>query len=214
MKVIDLSQVLEQGMAVYPGAPVPNFEQVGSVVDGDIYQLIKFTMTTHVGTHMDCNTHVSKEGYYTDTQDMGFFIGKGLVIDCSSYGKNQEIGMEVFNKYDLEDVNFVLLYCDWAKYWGSDEFWGGYPYISTEVAKFIANHKSIRGIGVECACLDPAAQTTLDLHKIVLAKEKTVIENLKNLDLLLGKEFTYVGLPLKFKGGEGSPIRAIAIINE
>ncbi len=213
MKVIDLSQTLEQGMSVYPGAPEPTFEQVGSVTGGDVYQLIKFTMTTHTGTHMDCNTHVSKEGYYTDTQDMAFFMGKGVVIDCSKYGEREEMGMEIFRGIDLDGINFILIYCNWAKRWGTLEFWSNYPYISEEVAHFIASHKTIRGIGLEYACLDPAEQTDLDLHKIILAKEKVIIENFTNLDKLIGKEFTYIGLPLKLKNGEGSPIRPVAIIN-
>lgn len=212
MEIVDLSQVLEQGMSVYPGAPEPNFKQLGSVADGDVYQLLQFEMTTHTGTHMDCNTHVVKDGYYTDTQDVAFFIGNGLVIDCSSYKENEKMGIEIFDGHNLDDIHFILLYCGWAKKWGTPEFWSGYPAINEEVAHFIAQHKSIRGIGVEYASLDPAEQTGLDLHKIIMKEEKTVMENLTNLDLLIGKEFTYIGLPLKFKGGEGSPIRPVAII--
>ncbi|MDR1125208.1 MAG: cyclase family protein [Deltaproteobacteria bacterium] len=214
MKAIDLSQTLENGMAVYPGAPEPHFEQIGSVKNGDIYQLIKFTMTTHTGTHMDCNTHVTANGYYTDAQDIGFFIGKGLVIDCRKYGKNAEMGMEIFDKVNLDGVNFVFLYCDWAKLWGSKEFWSDYPFISRDVAQFLAKHPTVRALGVEYASIDPADQAGLDLHKIFLAEEKSVIENLTNLDKLLNKSFTYVGFPLKFKGGEGSPIRAVALVDE
>ena len=40
-------------------------------------------------------------------------------------------------------------------------------------------------------------------------------EWLVNLEELLGKgEFQFFGVPLKFKGGSGSPVRAFAIINE
>ncbi|MBN2284990.1 MAG: cyclase family protein [Tissierellales bacterium] len=214
MRVIDLSQKLEQGMAVYPGAPEPTFEQWQSVADGDIYQLIKFSMTTHTGTHLDCNTHVHKDGYSTDTQDVGFFIGKGRVLDCTKYANNEVMGMEIFDGIDLDGVNFIFLYCGWDKKWGQPEFWSDYPYISMEVAEFIRDHHTVRGIGMEYACLDPNNQPELDLHKVVLSKEKTVIENLANLDLINGKDFLFVGLPLKFKDGEGSPIKAVAIIEE
>jgi arylformamidase len=57
MKIIDLSHTLENGMSVFPGAPEPIFEKIGSVGDGDSYTLIKFQMTTHTGTHVDCNSH-------------------------------------------------------------------------------------------------------------------------------------------------------------
>ncbi len=215
MKVIDLSHPLELGMAVYPGAPEPEFAQIGDVAAGDTYQLIKFTMTTHTGTHMDCNTHVcsNEKGFTTDSKDVGFFMGKGLVLDCTKYANNTEIGMEVFENVNLDGVEFLFLYCDWAKKWGSKEFWSDYPYISVEVAKFLADHKTIRSLGVEYATIDPVENTDLPLHKIFLSEEKMVIENLTNLDKLIGKDFTYAGFPLKFKNGEGSPIRPVAILN-
>jgi kynurenine formamidase len=40
-------------------------------------------------------------------------------------------------------------------------------------------------------------------------------EWLVNLEELLDKgEFQFFGVPLKFKGGSGSPVRAFAIVNE
>lgn len=214
MKVIDLTHTLENGMSVYPGAPEPVFERVGNVPAGDVYQLTKFEMTTHVGTHIDCNTHVQPTGYCTDSQDMSFFMGKGVVIDCSSYADGAEMGMEIFDGIDLENKEFVLLYCDWAKYWGEDKFWGDFPYVSMEVVEFIANNKDIKGIGFEYATIDPLEDTGLTLHKALMKEEKTIIENLTNLDALIGKEFTFIALPLKFKGGDGSPVRAVAVVEE
>jgi kynurenine formamidase len=41
----------------------------------------------------------------------------------------------------------------------------------------------------------------------------THIENLCNLDKIIGKRFTFVGLPLKIRKGTGSPMRAVAILD-
>ena len=214
MKVIDLSQPLENGMGVFPGAPHPSFRQLTSVDAGDVYQITQFEMTTHTGTHMDCTSHVKKVGYYTDTQDVSFFVGKGIVLDCSHYAEGQEMGMEIFDGVDLQDKEFVLLYCGWDRYWGQEKFFGNYPYISKEVSAFLSNHPTVRGIGVEYISLDPLPDEQLGLHQIFLEHEKTVVENLTNLDQLLGKDFTFVALPLKIKGGDGSPVRAVALLNE
>ena len=37
-------------------------------------------------------------------------------------------------------------------------------------------------------------------------------ENLCNLKQVAGREFMYIGLPLKIRGGSGSPIRAVAVL--
>jgi kynurenine formamidase len=43
----------------------------------------------------------------------------------------------------------------------------------------------------------------------------THIESLCNLEALIGQgEFRFIGLPLKWRGGTGSPIRAVAVFEE
>ena len=39
-------------------------------------------------------------------------------------------------------------------------------------------------------------------------------ENLCNLKEIVNKRLMYIGLPLKIRGGSGSPIRAVALLNE
>jgi kynurenine formamidase len=41
------------------------------------------------------------------------------------------------------------------------------------------------------------------------------MECLQNLDQLIGKgRFRFIGFPLKIKGGSGSPIRAVAFLDD
>ena len=50
------------------------------------------------------------------------------------------------------------------------------------------------------------------VHKACLELDITHIESLCNLEALLGKgPFQFIGLPLKWRGGTGSPIRAVAV---
>jgi kynurenine formamidase len=43
----------------------------------------------------------------------------------------------------------------------------------------------------------------------------THVEGLTNLEKLIGKgRFKFIGFPLKIKGGTGSPIRAVAMLDE
>jgi kynurenine formamidase len=39
-------------------------------------------------------------------------------------------------------------------------------------------------------------------------------ENLANLDQLVGERFTFVGFPLRVRGGTGLPVRAVAVLAE
>lgn len=52
-----------------------------------------------------------------------------------------------------------------------------------------------------------------ELERALLAQEIITYTNLCNLDQLpLGILFTFIGLPLKIEEGDGSPVRAIAIL--
>lgn len=52
-----------------------------------------------------------------------------------------------------------------------------------------------------------------DLERALLKKEIITYTGLVNLNRLpFGKTFTFYGLPLKIKDGDGSPVRAIAIV--
>lgn len=56
---------------------------------------------------------------------------------------------------------------------------------------------------------------TEDLQRVLLKREIITYTGLVNLDLIgKGKTFMFYGLPLKIKEGDGSPVRAIAIIDD
>jgi kynurenine formamidase len=48
-----------------------------------------------------------------------------------------------------------------------------------------------------------------------VCRERQIVntESLCNLDRLVGKRFSYFGLPLNIRAGTGSPIRAVAVLN-
>ncbi|MBU2261666.1 MAG: hypothetical protein KKF02_07050, partial [Proteobacteria bacterium] len=51
-------------------------------------------------------------------------------------------------------------------------------------------------------------------HTVCSERRITHIENLCSLDKIVGKRFTFVALPLKIRGGTGSPLRVAAIVYE
>jgi kynurenine formamidase len=49
------------------------------------------------------------------------------------------------------------------------------------------------------------------VHHVLLGQEIVVVETLNNLDQV-PDEFVFMGFPLNIKGRDGSPIRAVAIV--
>ena len=51
-------------------------------------------------------------------------------------------------------------------------------------------------------------------HKTFLSANMIIIENLTGLEQLMDKKFWFSCFPLKIEEGDGSPVRACAIIEE
>lgn len=68
---------------------------------------------------------------------------------------------------------------------------------------------------IECKPGFVGGNITVDLERALLSNEIITYTNLVNLELLpKDKTFMFYGLPLKIKDGDGSPVRAIAIIED
>ncbi|CCW72022.1 unnamed protein product [Phytomonas sp. Hart1] len=51
-------------------------------------------------------------------------------------------------------------------------------------------------------------------ERALLAQGIITYTDLVNLDQLVGKVFTFVGFPLKIRDGDGSPVRAVALVHD
>ena len=139
------------------------------------------------------------------------FVGKATVIDCTDLGEGGSITMEQVRKNPAaEQADFLLFHTGWGKYWGKPEYYGDYPCVTNQVVDFLIQTGK-KGVGLDTISLDPIASLTL--HRQLLSTNKTVIiENLNNLDKLPQGLFTFCALPLRYEQADGSPIRAVALL--
>ena len=89
-----------------------------------------------------------------------------------------------------------------------------YPRISKELAEWFVE-KGISLLGVEgpsVADVNDLPEVT-EIHQILLGAKITIVESLKNLHLIEQDRIEFIALPLKLKDGDGSPVRALAIID-
>ncbi len=69
--------------------------------------------------------------------------------------------------------------------------------------------------GVEAVSPGRPGRNNFEVHHVCRDLGFTHMEGLVNLDKLVGKgRFRFIGFPLKIKGGTGSPIRAVAWLDD
>ena len=211
MRVIDLTHTIESGMPVYPGTEPPILEPANTY-DRDGFRETKISMFSHTGTHMDPPAHLFRDRTTLDAFPPEQFIGKALVIDCTSLKEGEAITMDHLSRYGTkaETADFLLFYLGWDARWGSEAYFGDYPCIDDSVLEYILEG-SYKGIGFDVIGLDPIADGNLTRHKKLFQTRDIInIENLCNLGLCGNDLFWFSCFPLKIRDCDGSPIRAVA----
>ena len=211
MRVIDLTHTIESGMPVYPGTEPPILEPANTY-DRDGFRETKLSMYSHTGTHMDPPAHLFRDRTTLDAFPPEQFIGKALVIDCTSLKEGEPITMDHLSRYGTkaETADFLLFYLGWDARWGSEAYFGDYPCIDDSVLEYILEG-SYKGIGFDVIGLDPIADGNLTRHKKLFQTRDIInIENLCNLGLCGNDLFWFSCFPLKIRDCDGSPSRAVA----
>lgn len=215
MKIIDLTHVISADMPVYPGTEGPEFEPANTY-EKDGFKETKLSMYSHTGTHMDPPAHLFPGRTTLDQFDAAQFVGSACVIDCRELKAGERITMAHVqrNRANADAAEFILFNTGWDRYWGKEEYFGDYPYIDDEVAEYIVKGGK-KGVGLDVIGLDPIADEGLTLHRRLLREnEIVIIENLTRLNEVGSGLFTLCALPIKYENADGSPIRAIAMMEE
>jgi len=226
-EIIDLSQEIFSGMPVFPGLPeveitvYASHEQWDGLTECDEVTpaVNRLEMGEHTGTHVDAINHMAREyrGQSIDTMPLTTFYTEGICLDLSHKGR-----LELIEPADLERAlaaagleikrgDTVLLYTDhYRRAFGTDD-WRHGPGISADAARWLGRQE-IAAFGVETMSPGVAHVSNVEVHRICGELGFTHYENMVNLYQLIGRgRFRFIGLPLKIRGGTGSPVRAIAV---
>jgi kynurenine formamidase len=211
MKTIDLSHCIGPDMPVYPGTEPPRITQATTIAaDGFAEKLL--AMYSHTGTHMDAPAHMLAGGPTLDAIDAGRFVGPGIVLDVS-FAAGGRVGPELIerNADRIAAAKWVLLRSGWSRYWGAERYFEDFPVLSEEAARRLIEF-DLHGVGVDMISVDPVGDPDFGVHRILLGKGLVIVENLTDLSPLGNGGFTFVALPLRIKDGDGSPVRAAALL--
>lgn len=160
---------------------------------------------SHIGTHIESPSHYIPSAKSVSDLPLETFIGEAICIDLSYLKPRSPIRVEDLEKAGVKEGDIVLLH---SKYKGVER-----PYISSEVAQWLAQRK-IKMLGVDDGIMVEESFDLMATHENLLRNDIPLLEGLTNLESICGKRVYFIGLPLRIKGLESSPIRAIAILME
>jgi len=227
LEIIDLSQEIYTGMPVFPGLPEVKItvhvshEEWDGITNSDVVSpaVNRLEMGEHTGTHVDAINHMARQfrGQSIDTMPLTMFYTEGICLDLSHMGLRELIEPEDLEhalsaaKLSIKQGDTVLLYTDhYRRAFGTDD-WDHGPGISVASARWLGQQK-IAAFGVETMSPGVRKLSNKEVHYICGEMGFTHYENMINLHQLIGRgRFRFIGLPLKIRGGTGSPVRAVAV---
>lgn len=229
MKLIDLSQEIFDGAPVFPGHPqtkittVDTFEQTRLRFTEDYgYTTEKIDMSTHGTTHVDSISHIdpSPGAPTIDQIPLEWLYADAICLDLSDQPPKTYFTVSMIEDalqkdgLDIRPGDTVLLNSGhYERRWGKPGWLTEYSGLTREAATHIFARGALN-IGQDAPSIDCVLTTSFPAHQVCREMQRLNTENLANLRPVTGKRFRFVALPLKIRGGSGSPVRAVAVLED
>ena len=226
-EIVDLSLEISNGMpahALFPSPiilPYVDHEQaraagLGEPGDPFTYAVNYISMLEHVGTHVDAPLHMGVGRSSIDEMPLDWFTGRAVCLDLRHVPDLGDIDVDDLARAEEESgvaiQGHVVLLCTGfhARHWPNREVVTMNPGMTAAATHWLADRNS-RAHGVEGPSTDKAGTKGFPSHRVCRDRSIIHYEWLVNLERLVGKgEFQFTGYPLKWEGGTGSPVRAVA----
>lgn len=177
-------------------------------------------ISTQAGTHIDPAAHVLPDGGTVDQIPIDRLMGDGVVIDLRH--KTGLVEPSDLEGHGIRAGQVVVLFFNYQPPAPGEHY--SQAYLGDETAEWLVRQ------GIRCLTTDAPGLENFKrgveqnwtkpenlaiawpVHKILLRAGIPIIEGLANVEKIIGKRFRFIGLPLKIQGGDGAPVRAIAIL--
>lgn len=208
MTVHDISVILGEQNATYPG-DVP-FERTvtTTTTDGRVAEGSNLTLSAHAGTHLDAPAHFFADRQRLADYPIGSFIMSAQVVEI--------LDPLAVRADDLQRVQTnpgeAILFRTGNSHSGravSGQFTEDYVYVAEDAAQWCVE-RQLRLVGLDYISVDPYGEAETPAHLTLLGAGLLALEGL-NLASVLPGRYTLICLPLRIKGAEGSPVRAVLV---
>jgi len=226
--------VLDLTLELYPGLKTWDMKPPVTLLPYMTARLSRLGFNTtllvledHCGTHVDAPLHFydgalrSPAGPSVERTALDKLLGRAVALDLVALraGPREAVTAELLAAaaaragLEVRGGDIVLLRC-WEGDWGAPGFFDALG-IDASGAEWLLR-RGVKSVGIDLPNLEGAIEPPFPAHEALLRPgvEVPIVENLVGLERLPARPFEFVGLPLKVRGATGSPIRAVALVEE
>lgn len=193
---------------------------------GDLFQSTVLTVHCHAFTHVDAPLHFLPGGKHIAQVSVDQWLGEAAAVDLTHVPENGEVTAADLERkaQHVQAGDIVLLRTDWPKRVSveTERFWKDAPYTGKDACDWLIRRR-VKAVGydyppdysVRTMIFEPQKKLTREdntTHHAFFPAGITVIEYLTNLDQIGVPRCRFIALPLPIEGADGSPVRAVAIV--
>lgn len=200
-KIIDITMELSSQTPEWPGDVAFDYKLSTTKEESGSVNVGQFKTSTHIGTHVDAPFHYDEDGIKIDELPLDVYRSIAQVADVRGLAK-----IIPENLPELEEgVTTLLLKSDTWK--DRTQFPGFWPLLDPSIADWMVEN-GIRLLGVDFPSVDAQTSKDLPMHMAMNRNGRYILEGIV-LDRVEAGIYELIALPLKIKGAEGSPVRAV-----
>ena len=199
----DISPAIGPGSPVYPGDKPFALRWTWSIGHDCPVNVSELLMSPHTGAHADAPLHYDAAGAAIADVPLDIYLGRCRVIHAIDAGllvepRHLESALaNVPGRVLIRTAHRARIDA-----WDPD-------FTAIAPATIDRLHAAgVRLIGVDTPSLDPAESKSLDSHQRVRAHGMAILEGIVLDDVPAG-DYELIALPLKIRGGDASPVRAV-----
>ncbi len=207
-KIYDISVPIFEGMPVFPGDSGVQIKPFHQISQGDTANLSELRLGSHAGTHVDAPLHFVEGGKSVDQLPLEVLVGEARVLDLT--GVEGQVAPEDLKAAGIGAVTRVLLKTgNSQRLWRQPGFCKEYVSLSNDAADFLVA-SGVRLIGVDYLSVERFHPDVHHVHEVLLGASVVVLEGV-DLGGVPAGDYQLACLPLKIRGGDGAPARAVLI---
>lgn len=221
-KWIYFSYPLSRKTPAYGGEDTIKIQQEKSIEKGDSCNTSYWSLSNHLGTHIDFPRHIARSGKTSEYYAPEFWIfNSPFILDISNVEPGVIIEPEAVDMDVVpENTDLLIVKTGFCKLRGKNIYWENNPGFAPDLAIFLRKHLPyLRILGFDSISLSSFAhrETGREAHKAFLDHPNPILL-LEDMDLsmvdsgMILKQI--VVAPLRVEGADGTPCTVLATVVE
>jgi arylformamidase len=200
--IYDISPVISERLAVWPGDTPPRREVLLDMARGDNITLSTLHASVHLGAHADAPSHYGAGASTIEQRDLDYYLGP-----CQVMHVPVSRGALITPAILPAPIKAERLLLATGTFPDPERFNEDFAALAPELVDSL-HSQHVRLVGIDTPSVDPFSSKDLPSHHRFLEHDMAILEGLVLRDVPAGM-YELIALPLKLAGFDASPVRAI-----